>query len=207
MRTGSVFGKPLKGHTDSVWSVAYSPDGRHIISGSLDETIQMWDAETGSAVGKPLKGHFSSVSSVAYSPDGRHIISGSSDKTIQIWDAETGSAVGMPTLVRCCTLPILPMGAISSLGPWITQYECGMPKNIWQQAALLRGILTACSPLLTYLILDVPSTSTDKAIHLSDLVHIRPSTTDKQISPDFRALPDPEGWERPKRRFTILGTT
>jgi WD40 repeat protein len=46
-----------RGTLDWVWSVAYSPDGRHIISGSDDKTIRMWDAETGLAVGKPLEGH------------------------------------------------------------------------------------------------------------------------------------------------------
>jgi len=79
-----------------VWSVAYSPDGQHIISGSGDDTIRIWDAETGAAVGKPLEGHTTSVRSVAYSPDGQHIISGSDDNTIRIWDAETGAAVGKP---------------------------------------------------------------------------------------------------------------
>ena len=78
------------GHTSWVESVAYSPDGRHLISGSVDETIRIWDAETGAAVGEPLKGHSSWVLSVAYSPDGRHLISGSYDETIRIWDAETG---------------------------------------------------------------------------------------------------------------------
>jgi WD40 repeat protein len=54
-----------------VWSVAYSPDGQHIISGSDDKTIRIWDAETGAAVGKPLEGHTGlGVWSVAYSPDG-----------------------------------------------------------------------------------------------------------------------------------------
>jgi WD40 repeat protein len=55
--TGAAVGKPLEGHTDCVWSVAYSPDGQHIISGSDDKTIRIWDAETGAAVGKPLEGH------------------------------------------------------------------------------------------------------------------------------------------------------
>jgi WD40 repeat protein len=76
-RLGSAVGKPLEGHTGYVLSVAYSPDGRHIISGSYDKTIRIWNAETGSAVGKPLEGHTHPVWSVAYSPDGRHIISGS----------------------------------------------------------------------------------------------------------------------------------
>jgi WD40 repeat protein len=79
-----------------VRSVSYSPDGRHIVSGSDDKTIRIWDAETGAAVGGPLEGHTGSVLSVAYSPDGRHIVSGSDDKTIQIWDAATGVAVGEP---------------------------------------------------------------------------------------------------------------
>ena len=77
-------------------SVAYSPDGRHIISGSSDMTIRIWDAETGVAVGSPLQGHTGFVWSVTYSPGGRHIISGSSDKTIRIWDADTGAEVGRP---------------------------------------------------------------------------------------------------------------
>jgi WD40 repeat protein len=79
-----------------VTSVAYSPDGRHIISGSTDNTIRIWDAETGAAVGGPLQGHTDVVRSVACSPNGRHIISGSDDMTIRIWDAESGAAVMSP---------------------------------------------------------------------------------------------------------------
>jgi WD40 repeat protein len=71
-----------------VWSVAYSPDGRHIISAS--------DAETGTAVGKPLEGYTDYPQSVVYSPNGQHIISASTDSTTRIWDAKTGGAVGNP---------------------------------------------------------------------------------------------------------------
>ena len=85
-----------KAHTDTVRCVSYSPNGRYIVSGSSDRTIQMWDAETGFTVGGPLKGHTDWVRSVAYSPNGYHIISGSDDMTIRIWDAEIGSAVGEP---------------------------------------------------------------------------------------------------------------
>ena len=70
----------LQGH-DVVHTVAFSPDGRHIVSGSDDRTIQLWDAQTGSKVGNPLQGHTFSVWSVAFSPDGRHIVSGSLDET------------------------------------------------------------------------------------------------------------------------------
>ena len=88
-------GNPLQGH-GSVNSVAFSPDGRHIVSGSRDDTIQVWDAQTGAQVGNPLQGHTDSVKSVAFSPDGRHIVSGSRDQTIQVWDAQTGAQVGNP---------------------------------------------------------------------------------------------------------------
>ncbi|PVF92501.1 WD40 repeat-like protein [Serendipita vermifera] len=84
------------GHTDTVFCVAYSPDGRYIVSGSLDFTARIWDADTGAPVGEPLAGHLLYVKSVAYSPDGRRIASGSEDGTIRIWDAETGSPIGNP---------------------------------------------------------------------------------------------------------------
>ena len=72
----------LQGHEGFVMTVAFSPDGRHIVSGSDDMTVQLWDAQTGAQVGNPLQGHTDSVMSVAFSPDGRHIVSGSYDRTI-----------------------------------------------------------------------------------------------------------------------------
>jgi WD40 repeat protein len=87
---------PPPGHSGWVVSVAYSPDGKHIVSGSNDKTVRIWDAETGAAVCDPLLGHSGRVDSVAYSPDGKHIVSGSGDKTVRIWNAETGAAVCDP---------------------------------------------------------------------------------------------------------------
>jgi WD40 repeat protein len=88
--------EPLKGYTGSVTSVAFSPDGTRIVSGSYDETIRIWDAKTGEEVVEPLKGHTSLVASVAFTPDGTRIVSGSSDKTIRVWDAKTGEEVVEP---------------------------------------------------------------------------------------------------------------
>ncbi|KIM21035.1 hypothetical protein M408DRAFT_117289 [Serendipita vermifera MAFF 305830] len=93
--TSARFGE---GHTYSVECVAYSPDGRSIVSGSLDHTIRIWDAVTGATVGDLLKGHTDCVASVVYSPDGRNIVSGSWDQTIRIWDAATGAPVGGPLI-------------------------------------------------------------------------------------------------------------
>ena len=84
--------KTLEGHSGYVYSVAYSPDGTKIISGSYDKTIKIWNANTGECL-KTLEGHSYFVNSVAYSPDGTKIISGSGDGTIKIWNANTGKCL------------------------------------------------------------------------------------------------------------------
>src|ERR1700733_2253765 len=86
----------LAGHTSWVSSIAFSPDGARIASGSGDKTIRLWDAKTGAAIGEPLRGHANLVNSVAFSPDGARIASGSDDKTIRLWDAKTGATIGEP---------------------------------------------------------------------------------------------------------------
>jgi WD40 repeat protein len=86
----------LRGHTDCIRSVGFSPDGTHIVSGSDDKTIRVWNAKTGEEVMKPLEGHTHYVTSVGFSPDGTHIVSGSHDKTIRIWDVRTGEEVMKP---------------------------------------------------------------------------------------------------------------
>ena len=57
-------------------SVAVSPDGQHVISGSYDTTLRIWDRMTGECV-TTLEGHIGIVRAVAVSPDGQHVISGS----------------------------------------------------------------------------------------------------------------------------------
>ncbi len=79
----------LQGHANIVYSVAFGPDGKRIISGSDDQTVKVWDAATGQEL-LTLKGHVKSVNSVAISTDGKRIISGSDDQTVKVWDAGTG---------------------------------------------------------------------------------------------------------------------
>ncbi|KAJ2920040.1 hypothetical protein MD484_g253, partial [Candolleomyces efflorescens] len=88
----------LQGHRSFVATVAISPDGRYIVSGSFDDRIRIWDLKTGTQVGEPLQGHTSDVTSVAISPDNsdRYVVSGSDDNTIRKWDIKTGQMVGEP---------------------------------------------------------------------------------------------------------------
>ncbi|KAG4437715.1 hypothetical protein IFR05_006798 [Cadophora sp. M221] len=62
----------LEGHTSRVTSVAFSPDGKQIVSGSWDKTVRRWDAATGQQLLPALEGHTDHVTSVAFSPDGKH---------------------------------------------------------------------------------------------------------------------------------------
>jgi len=81
----------LKGHTDSVSCVGFSPDGKRIVSGgdSFSGEIKVWDLSTGQET-LTLKGHTDRVTSVAFSLDGKRIVSGSYDDTLMVWDAATG---------------------------------------------------------------------------------------------------------------------
>ncbi|KAG9087310.1 hypothetical protein FS749_003012 [Ceratobasidium sp. UAMH 11750] len=88
--------QPLEGHTKAVSSVAYSPGGALVASGSWDNTIRIWDTQTGKPVGQPHKGHTHDVNLVSYSPDGAYIASGSDDYTVRIWHAQTGQLLGQP---------------------------------------------------------------------------------------------------------------
>ncbi|WP_407890657.1 protein kinase domain-containing protein [Scytonema sp. NUACC26] len=78
----------LIGHNDWVSSVAISPDGQTLVSGSGDRSIKIWNLRTG-GIKTSLNGHADGVSSVAIAPDSKTLVSGSKDGTIKVWDLQT----------------------------------------------------------------------------------------------------------------------
>jgi WD40 repeat protein len=78
----------------AVQALAFSPDGKRIVSGEVGGSLQRWDVSSGRAVGAPMLGHTRTVESVAYSPDGRSIASGADDNSIRVWNADTGKRAG-----------------------------------------------------------------------------------------------------------------
>jgi WD40 repeat protein/mono/diheme cytochrome c family protein len=80
----------LTGHTDALYALALSPDGRQLATGGYDQKIKLWDVATGKEV-RTIKGHNGGINALAYRPDGKVLASASSDRTVKLWDTATGN--------------------------------------------------------------------------------------------------------------------
>eukprot|EP00111_Clytia_hemisphaerica_P011712 TCONS_00034406-protein len=85
----------IPGHAEAVISVAFSPDGKFLASGSGDTTVRFWDVETETPQ-FTCKGHKHWVLSIAWSPDGKKLASGCKNAEIRLWDPSTGQLMGKP---------------------------------------------------------------------------------------------------------------
>ena len=80
----------LTGHTDVTTSIAFSPDGKTLVSSSYDETVRLWDVSTGT-LKSTLTGHTRRINDLAFSPDGTILAGSSSDEAVHLWDPVTGA--------------------------------------------------------------------------------------------------------------------
>ncbi|KAL5639390.1 hypothetical protein ACGC1H_006784 [Rhizoctonia solani] len=97
--TGASISAPLMGHTDEVLSVAISPDGTNLTSGSRDKTLRVWDLKSKELL-RVLEGHTRTVWSVVYSRDGTKLASSSSDGTILVWGLQNDPTITSPTKIN-----------------------------------------------------------------------------------------------------------
>eukprot|EP00756_Hemistasia_phaeocysticola_P013253 Hpha_TRINITY_DN15262_c1_g16::TRINITY_DN15262_c1_g16_i1::g.64315::m.64315 len=87
----------LRGHSDKVYAIAFSPNGKSLASASNDNTVKLWDVETGTKK-VTLRGHTQAVFAVSWSNNGKMLCSGSHDQTLKIWDAESEAKTAKRTV-------------------------------------------------------------------------------------------------------------
>ncbi|MCT7954233.1 protein kinase domain-containing protein [Laspinema palackyanum] len=138
----------LRGHSSMVSSVAISPDGQTLVSGSLDETIKIWNLATGNLI-RTLAGHSRGVSSIKISPDGQTLVSCGRDNcgrgNIKIWNLTTGN------LIRTLAGHSLWVSSVAISPDGQTLVSCGGDKDIkiWNLATgNLISTLAVYSPFL-----------------------------------------------------------
>src|SRR5206468_1205333 len=87
-------GKEIRRFKDpaTAHSVAFSPDGKNVLTGSSDGTSRLWETATGKEI-RRFEGHSSFVDAVAFSGDGQYVLAGSGDKTARLWQTETGKEI------------------------------------------------------------------------------------------------------------------
>jgi WD40 repeat protein len=105
----------LKGHKNVVVGLAFSPDSRHLISGSTDKTAIIWEVATGKEL-RRLKGHHSYIFAVGFTPDGARAVTGSSDHELRLWSVESGALLATMTghKDKVYSVAIAPDGTIAS---------------------------------------------------------------------------------------------
>ncbi len=79
----------LQAHTNSVFTVCYSPDGQFLLSGSRDAHLKIWEVKNNYALHQDIVAHLFAINHIVYSPDKRWIATCSMDKSIKIWEADT----------------------------------------------------------------------------------------------------------------------
>jgi WD40 repeat protein len=98
-RLAKLSGGSGRVYFNEAYALAFTPDGRTLVSGGDDDLIRFWDVPQRRPLGEPLRGHRGDVLGLAVSPDGRTLASGSADGTVRLWDVRDRRAIGEPLLV------------------------------------------------------------------------------------------------------------
>jgi hypothetical protein len=125
----------LKGHTDTVFGVAFNPDGQRLASGSGDYTVKVWDATSGQEL-LTLKGHTGRVYSVAFSPDGRRLASVGGGN-VKVWDVFSGQEL----LTLKENTHAVNSVAFSPDGRRLASAIVDKAVNVWETAAVPAAVL------------------------------------------------------------------
>jgi WD40 repeat protein len=96
LANGTLLGTLSASHTDLITSLAFSPDGQTLASGSKDRSIILWDIATQTALGAPLAKHDNTVASLTFSQDGTMLASGDLDGELILWDRQSYQPIGEP---------------------------------------------------------------------------------------------------------------
>jgi len=115
---------PLKGHTDDVYTIKVSPNGKYLVSGGRDRTIRIWDLITATTV-KVLTGHDDSIYDLDFSKEGALLVSGCRDGSVGIWNTQTWK---MEKLLQGPDNSIHGI-AVDPHGVWIA--GAGFDNNLW----------------------------------------------------------------------------
>jgi WD40 repeat protein len=95
-RTHRQLGTALVANGKTIYSVAFSPDRRTLVSAGADGRVRLWNTETQKPIGKPLVANAERVYTVAFSPDGRTLATGAGDYAVRLWDVNTHQLIGTP---------------------------------------------------------------------------------------------------------------
>ena len=131
-----VAGVPLVGHDDEILSMAISPNGQWLFTGSKDASVRIWnlDAENPGASPRVLRGHEAGIPALAITPDGRWLVTGSSDTTVRMWDLNADNPSASVRILQGHEKRIRSL-AISSDGQWLATGAYDHTARLWDLTA------------------------------------------------------------------------
>jgi len=117
LATGHILGL-LRGHTNVVFGLAFSPNGRYLVSGSFDKTARIWDVQQQRLL-HTLNGHTDDIYAVAFTPDGQRVVTGSDDHDLRLWSVANGQLLARMSghTDDVSAVAVAPDGTIAS-GSW-----------------------------------------------------------------------------------------